>query len=156
MDSKTYTGKYLAAYDADFYRWTMAQKLASPHDLYMSDIDAMIRDRAGNIRLLEIKRLNYEPKPYQARNMALLDAILKAGIEALAGRVEIEINGRRERHSVTYHGFNLLQLSGESFFDSEFTLDGSAMDASQLSQQLNFKAEAKSAEPIAFSEPLAV
>ena len=52
--TKTYSGKYLASYDADFYRWTMAQKLASPHDLYMSDIDAMIRDRAGNIRLLEI------------------------------------------------------------------------------------------------------
>ena len=154
--TKTYSGKYLASYDADFYRWTMAQKLASPHDLYMSDIDAMIRDRAGNIRLLEIKRLNYEPKPYQARNMALLDAILKAGIEALAGKVEIEINGRRERHNIKYHGFNLLQLSGESFFSSEFTLDGEAMNASQLSQQLNFKATTRSAEPLAFSEPSAV
>lgn len=156
METKTYSGKRLEHYDADFYRWTMAQKLASPHDLYMSDIDAMIRDRAGNIRLLEIKRLNYEPKPYQARNMALLDAILKAGIEALAGKVEIEINGRRERHSITYHGFNLLQVSGESFFNSEFTLDGEAMNASQLSQQLKFKAETRSAEPLAFSEPLAV
>lgn len=154
--TKTYSGKRLEHYDADFYRWTMAQELASPHDLYMSDIDSLIRDRAGNIRLLEIKRLNYEPKPYQARNMAILDALLRAGAEALAGKVEIEINGRRERHHVTYHGFNLLQLSGESFFDSEFTLDGEAMNASQLSQQLNFKAATRSAEAIAFSEPLLI
>ena len=72
--------------------------------------------------------------------MALLDAILKAGIEALAGRVEIEINGRRERHSVTYHGFNLLQLSGDSFFNSEFTFDGETMDASAIGDLLKFSA----------------
>lgn len=138
--TKTYSGKYLAAYDGDFYRWTISQALASPLDLYMSDIDAFIRDRAGNIRLLEIKRRNYEPKPYQARNMALLDTILKAGIEALGGKVEIEINGRRERHEITYHGFNLLQLSGDSFFNSEFTFDGETMDASAIGDLLKFSA----------------
>lgn len=156
MENQQYAGKDLSHYDADFYHWTMEQKLASPHDLYMSDIDAMIRDRSGNIRLLEIKRRNYKPKPYQARNIALLDAILKAGIEALAGKVEIEIKGRRERHNIRYHGFNLLQLSGESFFSSEFTLDGEAMNASQLSQQLNFKAATRSNEPRPFSEPLLI
>lgn len=138
METKNYSGKYLADYDADFYRWTNSQVLGDAQDLWISDLDAVIRDRKDNLLLLEIKRLDFKPKPYQARNMAIIDALINAGIQALAGIVEIEIDGKREKHRVNYHGYKLLQLSGTSFFKSEFKIDGDQVTAQELAQILSF------------------
>lgn len=133
-----YTSKFLDSYDRDFYDWTIDNELGDPRDLWISDIDAIVRDRNDNLMLLEIKRNNYQPKPYQRRNMAIIEEIMRVGIEALGGRVEIEINGRREVHNVAFHGFKLLQLSGVKFGDSKFTVDGHELSATELLELLRF------------------
>ena len=138
MTKKTYpVAKALEHYDADFYHWTMG-KLGGCSDLWIQDIDGLIRDRKGNIMLLEIKRRDYNPKPYQGRNMALIDEILKAGIEALGNQVKIIINGKIETHTIRYHGFKLLQLSGETFDGSKFTIDGKPISTEDLIKLLRF------------------
>jgi len=134
-----YRGKALEHYDADFYNWTIDHELGDPRDLWISDLDAMIRDRQDNFRLIEIKRRNFEPKPYQARNMAILDRIFTYFMDHTGGNVEIVINGRKERHKVTYHGFDLLQLSGPSFYESDFTLNGKPVSDQELADILAFK-----------------
>lgn len=136
--SKTYTGKSLKYYDGDFYRWTIERNLGEPLDLYMCDVDAMIRDRRGNLRLLEIKRNDFDPKPYQARNIAILDTIIRQWQDITGGDLEIEIGGRIERHNITYHGYNVLRLSNASFFDSTFTLDGDPITGGDLADLLRF------------------
>lgn len=132
-----YKRKYLANYDADFYNWTIDQNF-SKRDLYIQDTDAVIRDRKDNLMLLEIKRRNYSPKPYQKRNMKIIDAIMRAGIAALGGNVGITIDGQNEHHNVTYHGYKLLQLSGDSFYNSDFTLNGQQITSDQLADAISF------------------
>ena len=139
MAKKTYPAtKALEHYDADFFNWTMG-KLGDCFDFWIQDIDGLVRDRKGNILLLEIKRRDYTPKPYQERNMALLDEIIKAGIDQLGGQVQITVNGKKETHTIHYHGFKLLQLSGETFNDSNFTVDGKPINAEDLVKLLRFE-----------------
>ena len=137
LDTPRYTRKNLAHYDADFYNWTIDQDF-NERDLYIQDTDAVIRDRKGNLMFVEIKRRNYEPKPYQKRNMKIINAIMKAGIAALEGNIEITIDGKRENHNVTYHGYKLLQLSGDSFYSSDFTLNGRQVSSDQLADTIGF------------------
>jgi len=137
-EQKQYTGKNLKYYDGDFYAWTIDQALADARDLYICDVDAMVRDRRGNLRLLEIKRNDFDPKPYQARNIAILDTIIRQWQDITGGDLEIEIGGRIERHNITYHGYNVLRLSNASFFDSTFTLDGEPITGGDLADLLRF------------------
>lgn len=135
---KTYTGKSLKYYDGDFYRWTIERNLGEPLDLYMCDVDVLIRDRRGNLRLVEIKRNGFDPKPYQERNIAILDTIIREWQDMTGGEIEIEIGGRIERHNIEYHGYNVLRLSNESFFTSTFTLDGEPITGEELADLLRF------------------
>lgn len=134
---KEYKDKDLSHYDADFYHWTIDQHF-DKKSFWIQDIDALVRDRNDNLMLLEIKRRNYSPKPYQKRNMKILDHILRAGIEALNGNIDISIDGKSENHQVNYHGFKLLQLSGDSFSDSDFKLNGRNVTSDQLAKLLSF------------------
>jgi hypothetical protein len=133
-----YKNKNLTHYDADFYRWTKATLNTSERNLWIQDIDSLIRDRDDNLMLLEIKRRGYDPKGYQRRNMLILDELIKAGLDALASNVTISINGYQECHQVSYHGFNLLQLSGDSFFDSSFYFNGQDISSDRLADLLSF------------------
>lgn len=133
-----YRHKDLTHYDADFYRWTKATLNTSEKDLWIQDIDSLIRDRDDNLMLLEIKRRDYNPKGYQRRNMLILDQIIKAGLNALGDNVTISIGGKTERHQVNYQGFNLLQLSGDSFFDSSFKFNGQDISSDDLAKLLSF------------------
>jgi hypothetical protein len=137
-EQKQYTGKNLKYYDGDFYTWTIDQALADARDLYICDVDAVVRDRRGNLRLLEIKRNDFDPKPYQERNIAILDAIIRQWQDITGGELEIEIGGRIERHTIAYHGFNVLRLSNESFYTSTFTLDGEPITGEALADLLRF------------------
>lgn len=137
MDTQ-YKNKNLKHYDADFYTWTKETLNTSERNLWIQDIDSLIRDRDDNLMLLEIKRRDFDPKGYQRRNMLILDEIIKAGLNALDDSVKISVNGYIERHQVKYHGFNLLQLSGDSFFNSRFRLNGEEISSEQLAQELSF------------------
>lgn len=137
INTTHYTRKYLEHYDADFYHWTIDQDF-DPASLWIQDTDAVIRDRNDNLMLLEIKRRNYSPKPYQKRNMKIINAIMRAGIAALGGNVNITIDGQREQHKVTYHGYKLLQLSGDSFYSSDFMLNGEPISSEQLAEIISF------------------
>lgn len=131
-------GEHSGKVDWDFWDWTFSQALGDPRDLWISDLDAVIRDRSDNLLLIEIKRRNSEIKPYQLRNMRILDALIRAGIKATGGVVEIEIGGKREKHRVNFHGARLLQLSKESFFNSAFKIDGDQVSPEELAQILSF------------------
>ena len=141
--------------DRDFYDWTFAQRLGAPLDYWITDVDGVIRDRAGNLQLLEIKRKDAQIKPHQARTIAILDALIKAGIKATGGVVEIEIGGKCEKHRVNYHGARFLQLSRVSFFDSEFKLNGKPITAQELTQILSFEERNQSAtgSPESYEKP---
>lgn len=132
-----YKGKYLADYDHDFYNWSIAN-LPSAKNFYVQDIDALIRSRSGGLQLLEIKRNGFTPKPYQKRNMLLIDAILKHFFETTDGVVTIEINGKIENHSLSYSGYNLLQLTSTSFTNSNFVWNGEHITTNELIENLNF------------------
>lgn len=134
-----YTAKHLRAdnYDTDFYQF--CQNLRPSRELFIQDVDALIRDRNDNFRLLEIKRNNYNLKGYQRRNILILDALLKAGIAATGGRIELTLPaGQKEVHNVKFHGYNVLKLSGNSFDNSGFNFDDKEVSKQGLIDILNF------------------
>jgi len=110
-------------------------------DYWVMDADAVIRDREGNIMMLEIKRNNYKPKPHQVRTMKIIDQVFKFFMENSDGTVTIEIDGRKEVHPVNWAGYNLLQLSGTSFFDSDFRWNGELVTTEELIRKLSFESE---------------
>ena len=137
IDPPQYAGKYLADYDADFYRWSVAN-LPDARNYFIQDSDALIRSRSGGLQLIEIKRKSFRPKPYQERNIRILDEIIRHYFETTDGNVTIEINGRKETHSLSYFGFNLLQLTNTSFKNSSFVWNGEHVTEDDLIEKLSF------------------
>ena len=52
--------------------------------------------------------------------------------------MKITIDGKTETHTIRYHGFKLLQLSGETFDGSKFTIDGKPISTEDLVKLLRF------------------
>ena len=126
--------------DYNWHEWT---KNNLRKDRYtISDIDAVIRDTTDDgtnrIMLIEKKCFNAEPRECQAITYRILDALIREGLKATDGKVNIKICGRMQETKVEYRGTHLLQLSNATFEDSNFTFDRQNIDLSQLIDTLNF------------------
>jgi hypothetical protein len=127
-------------FDYDWHEWT-ANNLRK--DRYtITDIDAVIRDTTDNgtnrIMLVEKKAFNSEPRECQCISYRILDALIKKGIEASGGEIEIKICGRMQQTKIEYRGTHLLQLSNATFDESEFKFDRETVSLSELIDTLNF------------------
>ena len=126
--------------DYDWHEWT---KNNLRKDRYtITDIDAVIRDTmpdgTNRIQIIEKKAFNSEPRECQCITYRILDALIREGLKATDGKVNIKICGRMQETKVEYRGTHLLQLSNATFEDSNFTFDRQNIDLSQLIDTLNF------------------
>jgi hypothetical protein len=126
--------------DYDWHEWT-ANNLRK--DRYtITDIDAVIRDTmpdgTNRIQIIEKKAFNSEPRECQCITYRILDALIREGLKATDGKVNIKICGRMQQISVEYLGTHLLQLSNATFDQSEFKFDREDVDLSTLIDKLNF------------------
>jgi hypothetical protein len=126
--------------DYDWHEWT---KNNLRKDRYtITDIDAVIRDTmpdgTNRIQIIEKKAFNSEPRECQCITYRILDALIREGLKATDGKVNIKICGRMQETKVEYRGTHLLQLSNATFEDSNFTFDRQNIDLSQLIDKLNF------------------
>jgi len=127
--------------DYDFKSWTK-ENLRNDGRYTISDIDSVIRDRTDDnvnrIMILEKKCFFAEVKECQAVTYRILDALIRKGLEASDGKVNIKICGKMRETKVEYHGTHLLQLSDATFDQSSFKFDRRDVDLSTLIDKLNF------------------
>ena len=127
--------------DYDYHKWTR-ENLRNDGKFCISDIDSVIRDTTDNgtnrIMLIEKKCYNAEPKECQAITYRILDALIREGLKATDGKVNIKICGRMQQTKIEYLGTHLLQLSNATFDESEFKFDRETVSLSQLIDTLNF------------------
>ena len=129
-------GRHADKYDSDWHDFT---KEYLPDTLLIQDIDSVIRDRKGNIMFLEIKRNGAPINPFQRYTAAIVNCVFGAIVNLTGGMIVISILGKRQRHRIKFHGFHLLQLSGDSFNNSTFKLDGKPISKTDLIDFLSFK-----------------
>jgi len=127
--------------DYDYHNWTK-ENLRNDGRYTISDIDSVIRDRTDDgtnrIMLIEKKCFNAEPRENQKITYRILDALIREGLKACNGTIEIEICGRKQPTKVDFLGTHLLQLSDATFENSDFKFDRKDVDISTLIQTLNF------------------
>ena len=136
--SKEEQNEFLADYD--WHEWT-ANNLRNDK-FTITDIDAVIRDTTDNgtnrIMLIEKKCYDAEPKECQCITYRILDALIREGLKATDGKVNIKICGKMREQKIEYLGTHLLQLSNATFEESSYKFDRRDMDLSQLIDTLNF------------------
>lgn len=103
---------------------------------WLTDIDTVIRDRNGNMMLLELKYNGRDISPQQRSTLLLLDQLIKAGVKNLSGSVNVP--GLKYPIQVHYAGAHLLQLSGTDFENSTFTWDRKPVTKDELIRKLTF------------------
>ena len=116
--------------------WT-AEHLPDCQSFYISDIDMLVRDRAGNFLIAEIKRRGAEMNHHQRATYELLDELIKAGIQA--NPKGIIIPSMRYPLKLKYKGIHLLQFENTTFEDGQIFWDKKQITPEHLEQILNFK-----------------
>jgi hypothetical protein len=130
-------GRHADKYDSDWHDFT---KEFLPKNYLIQDVDSIIRDRAGNFMFLEIKRNNADIKHFQRHTAAILHCVFSDVVKSNGGFIECKIkNTTKTRHKLRYHGYHLLQLSSNSFYNSSFILDGEPISKTDLIDFLSFK-----------------
>jgi hypothetical protein len=127
---------------ADF-EWHEFTKHNLRKDKYtITDIDAVIRDTTDDgtnrIMILEKKCFFCEPSESQSITYRIIHELIKEGLKATNGKVNIKICGTIRETKVEYLGTHLLQLSNATFEDSDFKFDRKDVNLSQLIETLNF------------------
>ena len=139
--TKEKQNEFLADYD--WHEWT-ANNLRNDK-FTITDVDAVLRDTTDNgtnrIMLIEKKCYDAEPKECQCITYRILEALIREGLAACDGKVNIKICGKMRETKVQYLGTHLLQLSNATFEESEFKFDRESESQSQQIDTLNFTNE---------------
>ena len=139
MTSSTYQ-RSKHAVDPVWMEFT-ATHLPDAENFWITDVDTILRDRNGNMMLLELKYHGRDVTPQQRSTLLLLDQIIKAGLACLGGPVNVP--GLKFPVKVNYQGVHLLQLSNNDFETGTILWDRKEITKEQLIDKLSFKEKRK-------------
>lgn len=125
--------------DLAFKQFTSENLPSGKDGFYITDIDGVIRDKKGNLMLIEKKCRNQKSSTCQNITLQVLNYLLELGYRACSGKVPISIDGQAKIIPIHYHGTHLLQLSHNDFEDSIFKFDGRLVSRSELIDIMSFK-----------------
>ena len=125
--------------DPDFKQWTAENLPTGKSGFYVTDLDAIIRDRKGNLMILEKKCQNAVCSDNQNITLQIINYLIERGAQACGGRVPVSMNGETKIFPIRFHGAHLLQLSGEKFDGSVLRFDRQLVTTSKLIDILSFK-----------------
>lgn len=125
--------------ETELFDWFGAN-LPNAHHFYVTDLDMIIRDRSGNLMLVEVKRKGFKTKHHQKRTFQVLDRLIRAGIKATLGKVHVD----GFPMPVTYKGLHLLEFENTNFEDGQVRWDNREIDEFKLIQILSFQYNPKS------------
>lgn len=113
--------------DRYLYNWTN-RNLPDKKLFFVTDIDMVLRNREGDLMLVEVKRQKAEPSPSQRRTLKVLDRLIKDGLRFNNG--EISIDGHEM--PINYHGLHLLQFERSTFEDGKVFFDREEVSEEKL------------------------
>lgn len=111
------------------------QNLPDGFQYFVTDLDLVIRNRAGDLMLVEVKRKNADPPIHQRVTLAILDKLIRAGLKQFPGG-RIPVDGWTV--NVSYHGCHLLQFENTTAEDGRVYWDREEVNFSQLIDRLSF------------------
>ena len=118
--------------------WTR-ENLPEPENYYITDADMIIRNRNGNLMLIEVKRRNAEMRSAQRATYQILDALIRSGADV--NKAGLKIDCMRFPVKIKYKGFHLLQFENTTFKDGRVFWDHCEVSEQQLTEILSFKAD---------------
>lgn len=132
MKTKTYRKTEFAP-DSYLLDWTSAN-LPDSENYFITDLDMVIRDRSGNMLILEVKRNGSNLRTHQSITFQIIDQALKN----LGPAVNISISGYTFSLPVNYHGLHVLTFERTTFENGSIFLDGTPTTEDQLQKFLSF------------------
>lgn len=136
MDTITHTYRKTSySSDPGFFDWT-STNLPDPGSYWITDVDAVIRDRQGRVLLLEIKRQRANVKTHQAVTLAALDYALR---QANGKTFTATVNGRTISQTIDYQGCYVLQFEKTGFEDGAVYLNGQEVTEAEVRRVLSFE-----------------
>lgn len=120
--------------DAFMMEWTL-KNLPNCKAFFACDVDLILRDTTGNIRLVELKRYAAKMPTHQKVTYQILDYLLK---QADGQSVPIQIGNYKTFTKLKYHPFILLQFEKVDFNDKVF-VNGKEQTEKEVIKLLSFK-----------------
>jgi hypothetical protein len=112
-----------------------ARILPSPKSFWITDLDLVLRDRAGNFMIVEVKRRLADLTHNQRTTIAVVDKLIKAGVEATGGQVTA--NGHTM--DVSFKGSHLLQFENTTAEDGRIFWDREEVTLEELARIMSFQ-----------------
>lgn len=124
--------------DPEFFDWCR-RKLPNARSFWITDVDAVLRDRRGNMALLEIKRRRASVPTHQDITYQVLDTALKA----ISGQVTtVSASGDPVTWfncPVSYRGRYTLTFERTGFEDGRAWLNGREVSEQEVVKVLSFE-----------------
>lgn len=115
--------------------WTI-KNLPDSFNFYITDFDLVIRDRSGNLRMLEIKTNLAVMPTAQKTTYRVIDGLIRNGLNKKnVGTVVLD--GRKMK--VQYHGFYVLTFEKNGFHDGKSYINGKHMTEKEIISFLSFE-----------------
>ena len=120
--------------------WIGCNLPAAKEGFTATDLDLILRDKTGNIMLLETKRRFAKVKDHQAITFQILDAALRR----LNGEtIKVKAFGTKINVPIKYKGFKLLQFKNTTFEDGDVFLNGQRMSEEEIKTVLSMRKKKK-------------
>jgi hypothetical protein len=134
MRAKTYRRTDHAA-DPYLFDWT-SRNLPDCKSFFVSDIDMVVRNRAGCLQLVEIKKKGVK---YMRPPQAITYQIIDAGLQAINGQLVTVTTGTwTTKVPVIYFGHHLLTFENTTFENGNVFWNGDQVTEQEVIDLLSF------------------
>ena len=114
--------------------WTI-QNLPAAYNFYITDADMIIRDRQGNLMIIEVKCHKGVVPENQKITYKMLDALIRKGLTNDVGTVVVN----QKKMKVQYKGFWVMQFEKTRFDNGKVYINGKRFTESEVIKFLSFE-----------------
>ncbi|NRB51388.1 MAG: hypothetical protein HRU41_27200 [Saprospiraceae bacterium] len=124
--------------DAEWMRFC-SENLPDRRQFWITDVDSVIRDRDGNLMLIERKMKNRAVPICQAVTLSALNELIIQGVEATGGKIEVEVYSKKYQIEIKYYGLKVVQCASSSYADGVLYVNGKEVSKQELIKLLSFQ-----------------
>lgn len=115
--------------------WTK-QNLPDAFNFFITDFDMVIRNRDGDLMIVEVKNQKAVMPKAQRTTYHIIDKLIR---QALGGKNVGVIDVMGHRMKVQYHGFHVLTFEKNGFHDGKAYINGKLFSEQHIIELLSFQ-----------------